>query len=192
VGSRVQPPFESAALGEAEGLSGIQLEAIATIWKRERRELAARFGGSSMEPTIPPGAEVLLQCGVLPAPGEIAAFILGDRIMVHRVVTRSPVRGPWLLTRGDASAIPDPPIAETAVIGTVVRVRRGDRFVKPASPPTSFGRRLALTLCLLGLRVRRPAGERLIELLWVLRRWLVLAPRAAAGQIRSALARHGP
>lgn len=184
--SRVEPPSPSATRVEVEGLTGARLEAIATIWKRERRQLTIRFGGSSMEPTIPAGAEVLLLCGASPAPGDIAAFTFGDRIMVHRVMARPPARG-WILTRGDASAIPDPPIPEAAVIGTVARVRRGDRFVEPPPPPASFGRRLALALCVLGLGTKRPLGPRFIGPLWFLRRWVVLAPRALARSIRSAL-----
>lgn len=186
----MQPPVEptspSGTRVEVEGLTGARLQAIAAIWRRDRRQLTVRFGGSSMEPTIPAGAEVLLLCGVFPALGEIAAVTFGDRIMVHRVVARPP-SGAWILTRGDASAIPDPPIPEASVIGTVVRVRRDDRFVDPPPPPTSFGRRLALALCLLGLRARRPLGPHFIRPLWFLRRWTVLAPRALARSVRSAL-----
>jgi hypothetical protein len=191
VDSRVQPASESTARIEVDNLTGGRLDAIATLWKREGRELTVRFGGSSMVPTIGPGAEVLLRCGVCPAPGEIAAFTLGDRVIVHRVMARSSA-GTWVLTRGDASTIPDPPIPETAVIGTVVRVRQGDRFVEPSPAPASHGRRLALALCLLGLRTTPRVGQRLIALLWFLRRCLVLAPRAAARRVWSALRRRGP
>ena len=171
-----------------EGLTSARLEAIAAIWKREARQLTARFGGSSMEPTIPSGAEVIFRCGGIPEPGDITAFTDRGRIMVHRVVARSPARD-WLLTRGDASAIPDPPIREVAIIGTVLRVRLGDRWVEPPPAPASFQRRLALALCLLGLRAPPPVARRLIGLLWALRRWFVLAPRALARSARSLLAR---
>src|SRR5262245_43192057 len=100
-----------------------------------------------MEPTIPPGAEVLLQCGALPNPEDIAVFTFGNRVMVHRVVARSPTRD-WVLTRGDASAIPDPPLRESALIGTVVRVWRDGRSREPGAAPSSLGRRLALAICL--------------------------------------------
>jgi hypothetical protein len=181
---------ESAAPIDFESLRGGRLEAIAAIWRRERRQLAARFGGVSMEPTIAPSAEVLLQCGVHPGPGEIAAFTVANRILVHRVMARSPA-GTWLLTRGDANAIPDPPISDIALIGTVVRVRHGDQFVEPPGPPTSRGRRVTLALCLLGLRANPRVGRHLIQLLWFLRRWFVLAPRAVIRRVRAISSRRG-
>lgn len=181
----------TAPLVEVDGLTGARLEAIAAIWKRERRQLVARFSGSSMEPTIPAGAEVLLQCGVVPAVGEIALVIFGDHIVVHRVIARPSTPGAWVLTRGDASALPDKATPEEAVIGIIRRVKLGARFVEPSLPPTSLGRRLALATCLLGLRVTLPTGQRLIGGLWSVRRWLVLAPRAAVRRGRSVLARLG-
>jgi Peptidase S24-like len=185
VNPRVAQASEYTGRVEDDSLTG-QLEAVAALWKREKRELRVRFGGASMMPTIAPGSEVLLRCGLGPAPGEIAAFMLGNRLIVHRVIARSPA-GTWVLTRGDASAIPDPPIRETAVIGTVVRVWHGDRFVAPLPPPASPGRRLALSVSLLGLGVTPLVGRRVIALLWFLRRWLVLAPRATARRIQSAI-----
>ena len=186
MGARVEPSG-GAAFPEIEGLTSARLEAIAAIWKREARQLTARFGGSSMEPTIPSGGEVVLRCGGSPEPGDIAAFIDRGRILVHRVVARSPSRG-WLLTRGDASAIPDPPIREAATIGTVVRVRLGDLWVEPPPPPATVLRCLALALCLVGFRAPAPVARRLIGLLWILRRWFVLAPRALARSARRWLA----
>jgi hypothetical protein len=143
-----------------------------------------------MEPTIPPGAEVLLHCGVLPEPGDIAVFTFGNRVIVHRVVARSPTRA-WVLTRGDASAIPDPPLCETALIGSVVRVWHDGRSREPGAPPDSLGRRLALAICLLGLRSKPSMAPHLIALLWSLRRWFVLAPCALARAVRSLFVRHG-
>ena len=186
--SQLEQDRKSAALIEDGELSGDRLEAVAAIWKRERRQLTARFGGASMEPTIPAGSELWLQCGAVPEPGGIAAFTVGGRLIVHRVLAQSPNRT-WLLTRGDASAIPDPPIAQTAVIGTVTLVQRGDRLTQPAAPPASLRQRLVLAGCLLGMRASPATGARVIHLLWFLRRWLVLAPRAVAGRLGRVLAR---
>jgi hypothetical protein len=55
--------IDSGPTTEIEGLSGAQLQAIAGFWKKERREIRARFGGWSMEPTLPSGSELLLRCG---------------------------------------------------------------------------------------------------------------------------------
>jgi hypothetical protein len=188
VDSRLEWDRKSATLIETGELTGDRLEAVAAIWKRERRQLTARFGGTSMEPTIAAGSEVLLLCGVVPEPGGIAAFTVGGRLIVHRVLARSPDRT-WLLTRGDAAAIPDPPITQTAVIGAVTLVQRGDRFTEPAAPPPSLRQRLLLGGCLLGMRASPAAGARVIDLLWFLRRWLVLAPRAVARRVGHVAAR---
>ena len=180
--SRLERNRESATLIETGDLTGDRLEAIAAIWKRERRQLTARFGGASMEPTIPAGSELLLQCGVVPEPGGVAVFIFGGRLVVHRVLARSP-SGSWLLTRGDASSIPDPPITESAVIGTIAHLRLDDRLSELDEPLPSPAQRLLLAGCLSGMRASPAVGARIIGLLWFLRRWLVLAPRAVAQRV---------
>ena len=99
-----------------ESLTAAELETISTLWKRERRELVTSFGGVSMLPAIAPGEQVLVQCGVEPAIGEVAVFLFDNQIGVHRVVARSPA---WLLTWGDANPLPDEPIAPGQVIGAI-------------------------------------------------------------------------
>ena len=185
--SRIEQGHESATLIETGALTGARLEAVAAIWKRERRQLIARFGGASMEPAIPAGSELRIQCGVVPEPGGVVAFLFGGRIIVHRVLAWSPSRT-WLLTRGDASAIPDPPITESAVIGTIVRVQRGGRLTEPAAPSPSRWQRFLLAGCLRCMRASPAAGAHVIDFLWFLRRWLVLAPHAMARRVGQVLA----
>lgn len=159
-----------------EGLSGPQLRAVADLWRRTGKELTARFGGSSMEPTIPAGAEVILRCGADPASGDIIAFVHGDQVVLHRLVGASK-RREWVLTRGDAHSIPDQPLFDPeALIGVVVGVRKGHEFVAPAPPPRSLGRRLALSVCLAGLRLDPTLGPPLIRALRLVRR--LVAPFA--------------
>lgn len=95
-----------------------ELRAIAAIWKSVRRELTARFDGGSMLPTIAPLQEVAIRCGVEPRAGDVVLALASDIVIVHRVMWRSP-DGSWLITRGDASRLPDPPIAVADVIGVV-------------------------------------------------------------------------
>jgi hypothetical protein len=99
-----------------ESLSAAELDAVATLWRRERRKFVTSFTGTSMLPAIAPGQQVVVHCGVEPGVGDVAVFRFDNQIGVHRVVARA---APWLLTWGDANPLPDEPILPTQVIGTV-------------------------------------------------------------------------
>ena len=115
-----------------QSLSAAEIDSIATLWKHERRQLKTSFNGTSMLPAIAPGQQVLVECGIEPAVGDVAVFRYNDQVGVHRVVARTPA---WLLTWGDANPLPDEPIALTRVIGAVRNVPPG---------PHSLYRRLLL------------------------------------------------
>ena len=111
---------------------------------RTRGELVARFRGTSMEPTVPDGAELLLRHREQPAPGEIAAFVSQGRVVLHRVEEVSARHGS-LLTRGDALWLPDPPLRDLqAVVGVVAGVRDGNGFAAPRAAPGGVLRRAVL------------------------------------------------
>jgi hypothetical protein len=154
----------------------LPLAAIAAIWKRERRTLTACFGGSSMRPTLPPGAELTFVCGAPVAAGDVAVMLHRGRVLVHRVVACSP-RG-FLLTRGDGTWLLDPPIAAEDALGPVVGVRQGDRVVEPPPPPSSAWRRVTAALVLELLETSAPVGRGLIAGLWAARYGLWLVPNA--------------
>jgi hypothetical protein len=114
-------------------VEGQALAAVASLWRKTGRELRARFGGSSMEPALPPGTEVVLRCGETGAPGDVVAFLADGRLVVHRVVTCA-ADGSWTLTRGDARILPDVPVLDPeAIVGRVAGVWRGG--VLQAVPP---------------------------------------------------------
>jgi hypothetical protein len=122
-------------------VEGEALAAVASLWKKTGRELRARFGGSSMEPALPSGTEVALRCGETGAPGEVIAFLADGRLVVHRVVARA-ADGSWILTRGDARALPDAPILDPeAVLGRVGGVWRAGSLEPIPVPPDSVRRR---------------------------------------------------
>jgi hypothetical protein len=158
-----------------QGLSGPELGAIAAFWKRERREVPARFGGRSMEPTIRAGDEVLLCCGVPPEVGAVVAFVHGDRVVVHRCVARSRDAA-WLLTRGDAHTLPDMPVPAGTVIGAIVERETRSAF---AAPRESLERRLVLALCAAALRIGPSLARRVLGALRIAQR-LVAAIRGRA------------
>lgn len=131
-----------------------------------------------MEPTIPAGAEVCVSCGARPAVGEVGLLVLAGRPVVHRVVARGPA-GSWVLTRGDATAVPDPPVAEADLVGRVVSVRRSERHEPTAAAPGSTARRVVLALAVAVLRRSPSAGRRFVGVLWLARRTFVILPRVA-------------
>jgi hypothetical protein len=136
--------------GDARALSEPELRAVAELWRRTGREVSARFTGRSMEPTIPSGSEVRLACGAPPGVGDVVAFIRDGHIVLHRVEALSPA-GRWILTRGDACLLPDPPLTDRALV-------LGRATSPLAAPPRGWGRRLTLALCLLLLRRGGAAG----------------------------------
>jgi hypothetical protein len=121
---RTVHPFES--------LTADQLDAVAEIWKRERREFVTFFDGTSMMPAIAPGEQVVVVCGVEPAVGDVILFRFDNQIGVHRVAARTEA---WLMTWGDANALPDFPITPAGVIGAIRDAPR---------PPRSLYRSLLL------------------------------------------------
>ena len=110
-----------------ESLTAEQLDAVATLWKRERREFVTSFDGTSMMPAIAPGEQVVVVCGSAPAVGDVAVFRFDGQVGVHRVVTRT--EG-WLMTWGDANPLPDEPILHDQVIGTVRNPRTAQRLLR--------------------------------------------------------------
>src|SRR5688572_29536879 len=141
------------AATDVRGLSGERLEAVAKLWARAAREVGARFGGASMQPTISPGCEVRLRCGAAPALGDVIAYVHGDQVVVHRLVARRADRR-WLLTRGDAHVAPDFPVpSSAAILGTVIAVG-GTGGLGPVAPePRAFPRTAALALCRAALAI---------------------------------------
>jgi hypothetical protein len=166
-----------------EGWSAERLDAAAGLWKKERRELTARFSGTSMQPVIPPGTEVRVRCGADVREGDVAVCQEGTRVLVHRVIAVSRKNG-WILTRGDATAVPDLPVRLSSVLGRITGLvtEHGDRDL-PEAPDTP-ARRLARRACSFLLRAAPPAGRLLVRSLWFLRKWLLVAPSVAVRRLR--------
>lgn len=164
-------------------LTAEALAAVAQTWKKQGRTLTARFGGSSMEPTLPPGVELSFACGSKVEVGDIAVLLHRGQVLVHRVVARcEPLH--LVLTRGDGTWVPDPPTAEDHVVGRVLKVRRGSEWMAPPPGPSSAWRRLVVRACLGGLGLSETWGRRLIAALWYGRYGLQLAPAALARKLR--------
>jgi hypothetical protein len=95
-------------------------------WLADGRFARLRLSGISMEPTIPPGARLVL-AGCEPAAIRVADLVVyedADRLICHRVLRR---RRAQLLTKGDRLRVPAAWVAATSVIGRVVAIETDAR-----------------------------------------------------------------
>jgi hypothetical protein len=162
---------------------------VAAIWRRQQREVTARFRGVSMEPSIPSGSELRLRCGGPLAVDDVLAFVARDQLVVHRVVGLAD-GGEWILTCGDACRIPDPVLRDPeTLVGRVVALRRGAAFVEVPGPPRTLGRRCWQGLCVTALRLDPRLGAGLVLALVLVRRWGFNAPRVLAARLLARLGR---
>lgn len=128
------------------------------IWADRARVLAAagagdggliecELRGASMAGAIAPRSRLRIALGHGPFPlGEVVAFMHGGQLVVHRVVHR---RGRLLVTRGDATVLPDPPVEAGSVLGRVVEAAPSGAGWQPVGPPTALPRRDRLLAALL-------------------------------------------
>lgn len=133
------------------GLSGAELSAVTALWARTGRTIEARFTGTSMAPAVPDGATLRLQCGEPVHAGDVAALVHDGHVLLHRVVA---VREPFLLTRGDALVIPDPPLPLDLAFARVEAVQRAGAWIAPDAHDGSLAQRLVLALCAFHLGFR--------------------------------------
>ena len=131
----------SSDSADLSGLSSAELRAVGLLWKQAGRELAARFDGSSMTPTIAPASELLVRCTDEVARGDVIVYVFLDQVVVHRLML---IRPGWFVTRGDAHIIPDAPITDrSSIIGQVIGIRRGDTFEPLSAAPQTVLRMVA-------------------------------------------------
>jgi len=113
--------------------------AVADRLRAPGRTFESTVSGMSMWPVLPPGSRirVALEPRARPAVGDIVAFLAGGQVVVHRVVHRGSAgaaRG-HVVTLGDATLVPDPPVPETAVLGAVTGVWTADGWAPAKGPP---------------------------------------------------------
>lgn len=157
-----------------EDFSGEELAAIASIWKRETRELQTSFRGFSMMPTIPPGTALTIECGDAVTLGDVIFFLHRGQPVVHRLVRLSPQS---MLTRGDGNPIPDLPVSRDALIGRVTRVANSGVPRHIETRPQSISRRIAATALAFGSAPARL----MLQLMW--RVWRTITRSLAAWKL---------
>lgn len=144
-----------------------RLAAVAAIWKRQRRRIVARFGGTSMLPSIPPETELLIDCGREPQTGDVVLAATEVGLIVHRLIA---VRGDRGVMRGDGAAIPDPAVPMTDIFGVAMKKREASEWIDIPPSPRSVLRRVFGALARVSLRFGDGVNQRLSGLLWLGRR----------------------
>ncbi|MFO0679904.1 MAG: S26 family signal peptidase [Polyangiaceae bacterium] len=87
--------------------------------------------GGSMEPTLRSGEAVRVRRASFGWPGDIAVVRSGSSVVVHRVLGYRPHRGGWaFVTRGDARACIDPPVASRDILGVLEETGADGRPVR--------------------------------------------------------------
>ena len=120
--------------------SGLNLAQSGPIGRslRSKGRACLRVSGNSMWPWIRPG-DTLLVASERPERlriGEVALVSRSGFLCVHRVVGRVRKAGQLcLVTQGDAFPAPDAPVSTDEVLGRVLAIKRGRRWIKLTSLP---------------------------------------------------------
>ena len=127
--------------------------ALAESLRAPDRSFESTLMGMSMGAGLGPGSRIriaLVHRARYEA-GEVVAYQAGSQVIVHRVVHRGrggAARG-HLITRGDATLVPDPPVEHGRVLGPVTGVWRAGEWTPLGGPPRrSLRARLARALLL--------------------------------------------
>lgn len=161
--------------------------ALARSLRASHRFVESIVKGVSMRPGLGPGSRIRIALAhrARYEAGEVVAYVAGSQVVVHRVVHRgrtAAARG-YLLTRGDATLVPDPPIEDALILGPVTGVWRGGGWMAPSGPPSRslrarVARALSLAAAVGGLYLNPRATGRALTAL-----------HRAVGALRAGLAR---
>jgi signal peptidase I len=112
-------------------LPGHVLEAVLEVWGQAGEQHFIPITGNSMLPLIQDGDHVLVAHGCAGVRrGDVVVFRRGDRLIAHRVlcICDGDV-GPTFITKGDHAPQFDPPLSADEIVGRVLAVERGSRYM---------------------------------------------------------------
>jgi len=129
--------------------------AMVSGFRGTNRVIESKVIGESMAGSIPSGSLIHIRFDRNDShgPGQVVAFLVGTRIIVHRVVYRGRFRRArnYVIAQGDNRLLPDPPVDLTATLGSVTEVQcEGVWRPVPNAPARSLKRRL-ISACLLSI-----------------------------------------
>jgi hypothetical protein len=94
--------------------------------------------GGSMSPAIPANSRLLMKVCAdhACARGDIIYYWADDRFVVHRVLycARRYAAAAYVLTFGDGCLVPDAPVKNEQIVGTVISVRIDGNWYPPGPP----------------------------------------------------------
>lgn len=100
-------------------------------WRQAGEEHLIPIIGKSMRPLIQPGNQVLIKHGFANVRrGDVIVFLLQERMVAHRLLSiyRDGSKT-MFVTKGDNNSYFDPPLDADQVVGRVLRIKRGGRWV---------------------------------------------------------------
>ncbi|HYM79141.1 MAG TPA: S24/S26 family peptidase [Candidatus Dormibacteraeota bacterium] len=101
---------------------------------RSSGSLRLQVTGWSMLPTVWPGDILVIEHLESDAAkdGDIVLFGRDRRLFAHRIISQDSKAGePGILTRGDAMAAPDAPVAKNELLGKVSYILRNGKCIEP-------------------------------------------------------------
>jgi signal peptidase I len=111
------------------------LESLVPLLRGAQADMVTQASGTSMGPAFAAGVAIRISGGGLDSiqVGDVVAVARGDRFVAHRVVhVGSGPRAGYLITRGDVSFLPDPPMSQSRVVGRVTHIQvNGDWVTVP-------------------------------------------------------------
>ncbi|HMH53016.1 MAG TPA: hypothetical protein VK548_22450 [Candidatus Acidoferrum sp.] len=127
---------------------------VASALRAPNRTIESTVLGGSMGATMRAGSRIRIELGRPRRydPGEVIAFVAGEHVVVHRVVRRAR-RWPdgYVLTRGDATVLPDQPVGTDRVLGAVTAIQQGGSWVPVECRPRPSLRARVVAPIVLGL-----------------------------------------
>ena len=126
--------LQDSAIDEngAHALERVMSTALELI-KHSEGEYYFQVSGTSMLPLVRAGDYVRIKkiSGDLRR-GDIVVFQKSNGLITHRVlrISRTDDNNKTLLTKGDNSIVPDPPILSSAIIGKVIAIRRNNHEMR--------------------------------------------------------------
>jgi hypothetical protein len=133
----LQDPEVVAAIGQILRGDPRRTLAVADSLRAPGRSIESTVSGFSMGASLPPGSRIRI--ALLPdatyAAGDVVAYVAAQQVIVHRVLHcgRFGAARKHLIARGDATLVPDPPIAFDHVLGPVTGVWQAGEWKAPAA-----------------------------------------------------------
>jgi len=156
-----------------------ELEKVVSLLKLTRQPIEVELQGMSMGAFMPKGSRIRLRTvrGHTPAVGDIVIFIWSRNLTVHRVLYQGRLRSRhYLITRGDANCLCDPPVHVDKVLGIVEAIQLAGYWAAPrSSVQRSIPKRVLAFVVLLGMcitmEIHVGLARRLAEELIGLKSW---------------------